>query len=203
MRFFSRIFVFVLLGTLLLASSPRSTSLSDVPLSASAKKISIPGVQNAGKINDHLYRGSQPSLNELSELKKLGITTVIDLRAESPQTAEQERIRVEALGLRFQRIPIGGFSNPKDSDLIDFFQVVRDSPSQTVFVHCEFGKDRTGVMIAAYRIAFENWSSNQALSEMMQFGFNSAWHPSMITFVRNLPIRLQSDARLKKAVKAN
>ncbi len=199
MRFFSRSFVLSLFGTLLLISAPRSTSLSDLPLPTSAKKISIRGVHNAGMINDHLYRGSQPNLNDLSELKKLGVTTIVDLRAESPQTAEQERIRAEALGMRFHRIPIGGFSNPNDSDLLRFFQVLHDSPAQTVFVHCEFGRDRTGVMIAAYRIAFENWSSDQALSEMMQFGFNSQWHPSMITFVRNLPMRFSSDAELKKA----
>ncbi len=201
MRFSARIFVLTLLGTHLLASAPRCSSRNDVPVPTSAKKIFIPGVHNAGKINDHLYRGSQPSLHELSELKKIGVTAVIDLRAEFPQTAEQERIRVEALGMRFHRIPIGGFSNPNDSDLVRFFQVLRDSSSQAVFVHCEFGRDRTGVMIAAYRIAFENWSSDQALAEMMQFGFNSAWHPSMITFVRNLPLRLQSDAQLRKAVK--
>jgi hypothetical protein len=57
-------------------------------------------------------------------------------------------------------------------------------------------------MIAAYRIAFDHWTPDQALSEMMRFGFNSAWHPSMITFVRNLPMRLQSDSELKKALKA-
>src|SRR5664279_75930 len=99
MRFFSRSFILSLFGTLLLISAPRSTSLSDLPPPTSAKKISIRGVHNAGMINDHLYRGSQPNLNDLSELKKLGVTTIVDLRAESPQTAEQERIRAEALGM--------------------------------------------------------------------------------------------------------
>jgi protein tyrosine/serine phosphatase len=200
---FSRICVLFLFVTLSLASAPSSTSLSDFPLPSTATKISIAGVRNAGKVSDHLYRGSQPSLNELPALKKLGVTIIIDLRAESPQTAREERSRVEALGMRFRRIPIGGFSNPTNSDLLHFFQILHESPSQTVFVHCEFGKDRTGVMIAAYRIAFEHWSSDQALSEMMQFGFNHSWHPSMITFVRNLPARFQSDAELKNAIKAD
>jgi protein tyrosine/serine phosphatase len=195
--------VLLLAGALSFAFAPRSTSLSDLPLPSVATKISIPGVHNAGKINEHLYRGSQPSLTEISQLKKLGVTTVIDLRAEAPQTAREEGKRVEALGMHFQRIPIGGFSNPSNADLIRFFQILRVSPSQTVFVHCEFGRDRTGIMIAAYRIAFEHWSSDQALSEMMQFGFNHSWHPSMIRFVHNLPTRIQSDAELKKALKTD
>ncbi len=200
MRFSSSIFASVLFGTLTLTSPLLSSYPPDSSPSITARRISIRGVHNAGKINEHLYRGSQPSLSDLSELKKLGITTVIDLRAGSPQTAEQERIRVAAMGMRFHHIPIGGFSTPTNSDLLHFFQILHDSQSQIVFVHCEFGRDRTGVMIAAYRIAFENWSSDQALSEMLQFGFNRAWHPSMITFVRNLPKRLQSDAQLKNAV---
>ena len=203
MRSYSRILVLVFLVALAPASALISSSFSDSTLSTPAKRISIPGIPNAGKINEHLYRGAQPRLDELSELRKLGVTTVIDLRAESAHTAEEERSRVEAMGMRFQYIPIGGFSNPSNSDLIRFFEVIRDSPTETVFVHCEFGRDRTGVMIAAYRIAFEHWSSDQALMEMMQFGFNSAWHPSMMTFVRNLPIRLQSDERLKNSVKPN
>lgn len=203
MHFFSGICVLFLFWSLSLVSPASSTQTSDQPLSSTAKKIYIPGIHNAGRINQHLYRGSQPSLTELSQLKKLGVTTIIDLRAESPQTADEERTRVESLGMRFVRIPIGGFCNPTNSDLLRFFQIFRDSPSQTVFVHCEFGKDRTGVMIAAYRIAFEQWSPEQAFSEMMQFGFNRIWHPSMITFVRNLPARLQSDSALKKITNAD
>ena len=91
-------------------------------------------------------------------------------------------------------------SNPTNSDLIQFFQILRDSADQIVFVHCEFGRDRTGVMIAAYRIAFQKWSSDHALTEMDSFGFNRLWHPSMISYVRNLPTRLQSEPDLKKAL---
>jgi tyrosine-protein phosphatase SIW14 len=200
MHFFVRIFRVFLFATLFLSFPSASTSLSDNPSPSPAEKISIPSVHNAGKINEHLYRGSQPDLSELYQLKKLGVNIIIDLRAESPRTAEEERIRAEALGMRFHRIPIGGFSNPTTSDLVHFFQILRDSPDQSIFVHCEFGRDRTGVMIAAYRIAFEHWSSEQAISEMMRFGFNRPWHPSMLAFIRRLPIRLQSDAELIKAL---
>ncbi len=203
MRFSSPIFALLLSGALALAPSPIFARPGDSPRPSSAQKISVPGVHNAGKVSEHLFRGSQPSLSELHQLKNLGITTIIDLRAEFPGLAESERKSAESLGIKFLRIPIGGFSNPTDSELAHFFQVLRDTPPQTIFVHCEFGKDRTGVMIAAYRIAFENWSSEQALSEMTDFGFNRLWHPSMITFVRNLPNRLQSNPELQKALKPN
>jgi len=201
MHLSSRFFALFLLGTLSLAALAPRTFPDGSSLAFSAKKISISSIRNAGKVTEYLYRGSQPGLNDLSELKKLGVTTMIDLRAESPHTAEQERIRAEAMGIHFLRIPMSGFSTPTNSDLVRFFQVLRDSPKQTVFVHCEFGQDRTGVMIATYRIAFENWPPDEALTEMMAFGFNRPWHPSMVAYVRGLPNRLQSDAELKKALK--
>jgi protein tyrosine phosphatase (PTP) superfamily phosphohydrolase (DUF442 family) len=203
MRFSSQIFSLLLSASLLVLPAPVFSVPDESPALEVAKKISVPGVNNAGKVTEHLYRGAQPSLNELHELKKLGVTTIIDLRAESSGTAEQERVRAESLGIKFLRIPIGGFANPTNIELAHFFEVVRDSSSETIFVHCEFGRDRTGVMIAAYRIAFENWTPEKALTEMMDFGFNRRWHPSMITFVRNLPNRIQGDPQLQRALKTN
>jgi tyrosine-protein phosphatase SIW14 len=165
-----------------------------------AQKITLPGISNAGKVSESLFRGAQPHLSNLQELKKLGITTIVDLRSESPHTREQERRRAESLGIHFISIPVGGFSTPTSAQLAEFFTLLHEAPLQKVFVHCEFGEDRTGVFIAAYRIAFDQWSSDQALSEMQYFGFNRQWHPSMVSFVRSLPGRLHSDPILKSAI---
>src|SRR5208337_4056498 len=189
---------FALAPILALAQSPESTSSP----SGFAEKISLSDIHDAGKISDRLFRGAQPALSALPQLKTLGITTIVDLRLESPQTREDERHRAESLGLRFVHIPVGGFSNPTSAQLARFFSLFRETPPQKIFVHCEFGEDRTGVFIASYRIAFQHWTAEQALAEMYAFGFNSYWHPSMITFVRELPARLQSDPVLKAALSA-
>jgi tyrosine-protein phosphatase SIW14 len=162
-----------------------------------AQKLSITGVPNMGKISEHLYRGAQPDISNLAELKKLGITTIVDLRSESFHTRDLERARAESLGLHFVSIPVAGFSNPTSAQLAQFFSLLRQTPPENVFIHCRYGEDRTGVFIAAYRIAFENWSADQALSEMSAYGFNHLWHPSMITFVRQFPDRMQSDPALR------
>jgi len=200
MRFFSFAFAF----SLSLFSSP--VSFSQVPAAAPssvpsfAEKISLSGISNAGKISDGLFRGAQPHLANLPELKRLGITTIVDLRSEFTHLREQERVQAESLGIHFVSIPVGGFSNPSSAQLAQFFAVLRQSPQQRVFVHCALGDDRTGVFIAAYRIAFERWSADQAYSEMLFFGFNRSWHHSMATFVRSLPARLQSDPILQSAL---
>jgi len=178
----------------------QSTSLSLSSSSPIAQKISIPGIPNAGRVSDSLFRGAQPPLSNLLELKKIGITTIIDLRAESRHLRERERIQAESLGIHFVSLPVGGFSNPTSAQLAEFFTLLHGVPPQKIFVHCEFGQDRTGVFIAAYRIAFDHWSADQAVSEMLAFGFNRSWHHAMETFVRSLPANLNSDLLLKSAL---
>jgi protein tyrosine/serine phosphatase len=164
------------------------------------QKISVPGVSNAGKISDSLYRGAQPDVARLSELKKIGVTTIVDLRSESRHTREQEKIQAEALGMHFVSIPVGGFDPPTSEQLAQFFLVMRQTPIEKVFVHCHFGEDRTGVFVAAYRIAFERWTSDQAMTEMLYFGFNRHWHPAMENYVHSLPDRIHADPMLKSAL---
>jgi tyrosine-protein phosphatase SIW14 len=178
------------------ASSPSSTAPATVSY---AEKLSIRGVPNAGKVSEQLFRGAQPSLEALGELKKLGVTTIVSLRSESSRTRAAERTRAEALGMHFVSIPVGGFANPTSEQLAHFFSLLR-SPNEKVFVHCMLGDDRTGVFVAAYRLAFDHWTPDQALSEMNAFGFNHSWHHEMAVFVRDLPSRLQSDPVLKASL---
>jgi tyrosine-protein phosphatase SIW14 len=160
--------------------------------SAYAEKVRIAGVPNSGKINDHLYRGAQPRDPGLLELKKLGVTTIVDLRGEDPEKFGWEEKRAESLGIRFVHIPVPGWAPPTNEQVAQFLSIFRDNPQEKVFVHCRFGDDRTGVFVASYRMAFEKLPAEQALKEMYQFGFNGFWHPSMATFVRDFPSRLNT-----------
>ncbi|MGC1617277.1 MAG: tyrosine-protein phosphatase [Candidatus Acidiferrum sp.] len=156
------------------------------------KKLRIAGVPNSGMINGRLYRGAQPGERGLLELKKLGITTIVDLRAEDPARINWEEQESESLGMRFVRIPVDGWSPPTDQQVAQFLSLFLNNPQEKVFVHCEFGEDRTGVFVASYRMAFEKFPPDEALKEMYYFGFHGFWHPSMATFVESFPARLVS-----------
>jgi protein tyrosine phosphatase (PTP) superfamily phosphohydrolase (DUF442 family) len=160
--------------------------------SAYGQKIRIPAIPNTGRINDHLYRGAQPKSQGLAELQKLGITTVVDLRGEDPETIAWERKQAETLGMRFVHIPVSGWSPPTNEQVVQFLSLFQDKSGQRIFVHCRFGDDRTGVFVATYRMALEKWPAEQALKEMYFFGFNGFWHPAMISFVRDFPERIKS-----------
>lgn len=155
------------------------------------ERIQILGIKNAGKMNDHLFRGAQPAASAFPELKKLGITTVVDLRG-TGGAANSERQQAESQGIRFLNIPVGGFSTPTDQQLVQFLSIFRGDPNEKVFVHCYYGDDRTGVFIASYRIALDKWSAAQAMHEMYFFGFNGRWQPFMKSFVRAFPARFDN-----------
>jgi tyrosine-protein phosphatase SIW14 len=180
------------------AQAPASISTS-FAASSYGEKLNFAGLPRFGRINDSLYRGAQPYAEGLQQLKKLGVTTIIDLRGEDPHKVDWERKQAETLGIRFIHLPVSGWSTPSDEQVAQFFSIFRKA-NEKVFVHCRYGEDRTGVFIASYRIAFDHWSSDQALSEMLVFGFNRLWHPSMASYIRGLPQRLQSDPILKSSL---
>jgi tyrosine-protein phosphatase SIW14 len=188
---FPLIFIFVLPARLSAQKQVQTSTPSEMH-SAYGEKLRIAGVPNSGKINDHLYRGAQPRDPGLLELKKLGITTIVDLRGEDPARISWEEKRAESLGIHFVHIPVSGWSPPTNEQVVQFLSIFRDSPQEKVFVHCLYGDDRTGVFVAVYRMALEKFPPEQALKEMYFFGFNGVWHPSMSAFVRDFPSRLNT-----------
>ena len=64
-----------------------------------------------------------------------------------------------------------------------------DSNNTPVFVHCQYGAERTGTMCAIYRIAVEGWNKNEAIEEMTKggFGFHSIWK-NLVDDIHNLDI---------------
>ncbi len=180
----------LLFSFLLVSGCARSARSSDPAHSSGppfAEKIELNGVSYVGKINNFLYRGSQPNEQGVEQLKKIGITTIVDLRGERQGTVATERKRAEALGMHLVNIRASGWSPPKDEELVQFFSLLQKQPKEKVYVHCWLGNDRTGVFVAAYRIAFEHWSAERALEEMYFFRFKGFWHPSMKTYIRNFP----------------
>ncbi len=183
------------------ASTPRaqgSASAAAKPDSSSpaiaqpAEKLTLAGVPNAGRINQHLYRGAQPKPQGFEELRKLGIGIVVDLHNTGSEQ-ENERREVESLGMHYVAIPLSSTHRPSDAQTARFLKILRYNPSEKVFVHCNLGADRTGVMIGAYRMAVQNWTPQQTMNEMRAFHFHHLWLPYMISFVNEFPKKFSAD----------
>jgi tyrosine-protein phosphatase SIW14 len=187
--FFPALAVFFLLAAFSPASAQTSAPSSGASSSVVAEigeKLKISGVPNAGKISDFLMRGAQPSQSGFLELKKLGVTTVVDLREKGYET-QWERQVAESIGFTFINIPVRGWSPPSDLQVAQFLSLFHNASGQRVFVHCRFGDDRTGVMVASYRLAQQDWSADRAVREMYYFGFHYHLYRNMESYVRHLP----------------
>ncbi len=127
-------------------------------------------IDNFGRINDTYFRGSQPDGDEYTQLKTLGVKTVIDLQQDG---FAGEAELVEAAGMKFVRIPMTTHEAPTRAQLDQFLKLVNNPASQPVYVHCAGGRHRTGVMTAAYRISRDGWTAEQAFKEMKAYKFGA------------------------------
>jgi protein tyrosine/serine phosphatase len=138
-------------------------------------------IDNFGKINSTYYRGAQPDDRDYRDLAGLGIRTVIDLTADG-RTNEQRL--VQQAGMKFYRIPLTTSERPAEAAVVQFLKIVNDPANQPVYVHCQGGRHRTGVMTAVYRMTQDGWSADRAYQEMKQFRFEGfPGHPELKKFV--------------------
>ena len=150
------------------------------------------GIPNFGRVSDTLFRGAQPSSSGFSALHDMGVSIVVDFRNESDEIASEQR-QVETMGMKFVSIPWRGRDNPSNTQVAQFLDLVRSNPDSKIFVHCKAGADRTGTMIAAYRIAVEHKQVSDAAAEMHQFHYHHFTLPHLERYVKSLPDLLQSE----------
>ncbi|WP_299248324.1 dual specificity protein phosphatase family protein [uncultured Cytophaga sp.] len=150
---------------------------------AVAEKISLASFKNLYKIDDSLYRSEQPSARGMKELETLGIKTVLNFR-----NHHNDKDEVEHTSLIFERIAL----NTKKityTDIVQTLQRIKHS-KKPILIHCWHGSDRTGCMIAAYRMVYNKYTKEQAIAECIhpQYGYHHFWFPNIIILLNGLDV---------------
>lgn len=131
--------------------------------------LHAPYIKNFGQVERGvLYRGAQPDSRGLYDLKELGIETVLDLRGD--RTVERETLEVESLGMHFVSFPLNGLKAPTNIQVSQLMFLLETLP-KPIFIHCQHGEDRTGTIIACWRIN-HNWSPMMAMNEAKFYHIN-------------------------------
>jgi len=204
MFYFFRLLAITLLlaARLCLGGEPQQQDSSSLRTSALrsrhelGKRRKMVGIGNFGEVTPMLFRGGQPTYKGFQNLAAKGVQIVVDTRGNRTKTEGKE---VRMLGMRYVAIP-WHCPLPNDEAFAKFLKLLRDNRGKKVFVHCRLGDDRTGMMIAAYRMADEGWTADEAMREMQKFGFTGAHHficPALASYELSFPKRLKSSPAFK------
>ncbi|HEX6397457.1 MAG TPA: tyrosine-protein phosphatase [Steroidobacteraceae bacterium] len=148
-----------------------------------AVPITLEGVPNLHQITPTLFRSEQPTELGFRNLEKLGIRTVINLRAFNSDDDE-----VRGTLLRTERVRILTW-NVGDAQVIDVMRMLRSAENGPFLIHCQHGADRTGLMSAMYRVLEQGWSVDDALAELTDggYGYHAMWK-NILRYVRSADV---------------
>ncbi|MDK9718604.1 MAG: tyrosine-protein phosphatase [Trichlorobacter sp.] len=165
------------------ASTVKPAASQPVIIRSSEHLYNLPGLGNAGRVAPGIYRGEQPGPSGYATLQQMGIKTVIDLR-----TSESEKSQVEAAGMKAIAVPIEMTRKGLRQKVDQVVALMADPDNQPVYVHCRHGQDRTGIVVAAYRLSHQGWSLKDVETEMQAFGFNDVW-VNFKSFIRSYSVQ--------------
>jgi protein tyrosine phosphatase (PTP) superfamily phosphohydrolase (DUF442 family) len=148
-----------------------------------AQPVELDGVPNLYRVSDELYRGDQPNSRGMQNLRQMGVKTILNLRS-----FHSDRGKIGETGLAYEHIYMKPW-HPEEKEVVRFLKIVTDPKRTPVLVHCQHGADRTGTMVAVYRIAVQGWSKAEAIREMTEggFGFHPTWG-NLPRWIRKLDI---------------
>lgn len=186
----NKTYLFFCLAVLLLNGCGTSHPIDESKRPESwAQKVTAPPLYNLFRVSNDLYRSEQPSKEGMKTLEKIGIKTVLNVRNFSTDKSEGKETN---LILKKRRINTWTINY---QEVVDALKIIRTS-QKPILLHCKHGSDRTGCVTAAYRIAFMNWSKEEAISEFKLggFGYHDDAFPNILKLLENInPHQLKED----------
>jgi len=132
----------------------------------SAEKIALlqSKLENLFRIDDGVYRSEQPSKKDFKALEAFGIDEVLNLRRYHSDNKE-----AESTTIKLHRIKTHAHSI-SEKQVTEALRIIKDREGP-ILIHCRHGSDRTGAVLAMYRIVFQGYSKEDAIKEMKEGGF--------------------------------
>jgi Tyrosine phosphatase family len=138
-----------------------------------------------------LWRGSKPDPAGAASLLSLGVRTVVNLEwlhddIKAFQVARPAKVlskKLDYFRIREWEPNVVIAPSVVDSHLAEFLAIVKTQP-KPIYVHCRSGQNRTGVMVAAYRVLFEGSSPESAIAEMGKY--RGIWFKEDAKYINSL-----------------
>jgi protein tyrosine phosphatase (PTP) superfamily phosphohydrolase (DUF442 family) len=121
------------------------------------------------QVDSSLWRGPRPTSNDLATIKAQ-FATVISLEGLDEDAKELLELRPVLLVSRpisFWQIYFTGITQLA---LYDILSAIAEA-QKPALVHCEHGRDRTGLVVAAYQVIAHGMSKDGAMEQAIEFGY--------------------------------
>jgi protein tyrosine/serine phosphatase len=149
-----------------------------------AKKITSSKFSDLYVLNDSIYRSEQPGNIGFTLIDSLGIKSVLSLRE-----FHQDSVLINGLKLNLYNVKINPYYFG-DREIVKALRILEYSP-KPIIIHCNIGGDRTGVVIAMYRIIYQNWTKEKAINEMKNGDYGFHWiFFNMPNYINNVNINM-------------
>ena len=153
---------------------------------------------------DVLWRGAKPAQDGAAWLMQRGVRTVVNLELLHDDRRVFGKARPASPGRReaaYFRVadwePNAVLAPSLLDDHVARFLAVVDGQPKPVYVHCRSGQNRTGVMVAAYRVIVEGATTDEAIEEMGRY--QGIWFKSDSGYIRSLSPERREEIRRKAA----
>ena len=149
--------------------------LSNLSYSANSFAAIDPGsvpITRFLEVTPDIYRGARPSAQGLQILAKQGLRTVIDLE-DITSAIDSENQVAKSAGLQFVTKPMSGHLSPDDQEVSEILALLNDPGNYPIFIHCQLGEDRSGLIVALYRVFTQKWTAADAYQEWVKDGFHT------------------------------
>lgn len=147
------------------------------------KKIEAKHFKNLYKVDNDLYRSEQPSKKGFKDTEVMGVKTVLNLRRLWNNTKKAKNFNFNLVNLPLKAKLLN------EDDIVKALSIIQNS-EKPVLVHCWHGSDRTGAVVAAYRIVFNNWSKEDAIAEfkIKDLGYHYRMYPNLLVLLNDLDV---------------
>lgn len=135
------------------------------------QKVETSRVKNLFRIENDLYRSAQPDAQGFRDLRKLGVATVLCLRS-----GQDDIDPAKGTNLKLLHVAMRPWSLSSEK-VVEALRIMTNPENRPLLVHCQHGSDRTGGVVAMYRVVVQGWSKEEAVRELKQggFHFHSIW----------------------------
>jgi uncharacterized protein (TIGR01244 family) len=141
--------------------------------SAQVKKADVPGITNFSRVDATVGCGGATQPAAMTELKKHGFKSVINLRLATESGAEVDASRAAAqkAGMKYIHLPFDA-SEPDPKVVESFLAAVSDTANQPVYIHCG-SANRVGAVWMIKRVLQDGWGIDQAREEAEAIGLTN------------------------------